>query len=211
MGELLDCKLEYFKSHKAPKFRALSYYGKVAKASIKIDGHSFPIARDLYDGLCQIRTRFGQEEDFCLWIRDICVDAASIDENSQQVTLTRDIYSQAAEVLVWIDSPDLGDEPVIVNDSIDLIFDTVSSFDDGSDLTKDGTLSTAWSRRFRETLKSMHLSRQEFELCLSQLTSSPWFSNVWTVQEVALSTRVPVFMAGAHAVGLNKLAKFISA
>ncbi|KAF2009127.1 hypothetical protein BU24DRAFT_91134 [Aaosphaeria arxii CBS 175.79] len=210
LSDSLDCSLEYFLLDKTPKFRVLSYGGDITngKAWLKLNSHSLPITRGLYSGLRQICTRYGEDEDFYLWTNVICINHSDLNEKSQEVMKMRAIYSSAMEVLVWAVNGDPSETDM--DELTDFVFETASSLTE-NDVEEDGDFSSNWSDSFKRSLKTKQFTRQEFELCIVQLANNPWFSQVWAVQEVALSTQSVVLMAGPCVVELDKFTKLMSA
>ncbi|KIN07163.1 hypothetical protein OIDMADRAFT_97146, partial [Oidiodendron maius Zn] len=99
-------------------------------------------------------------EPRCLWIDALCIDQKNTAERNQQVTLMKDIYGTAKEVLVWL-GPDLGSK-------------AKSIFSDIS-----GVLTT-----MIEDIRNDLEPRQTADLKqMLPLFRSEWFTRTWTIQE----------------------------
>ncbi|UPX20655.1 uncharacterized protein EKO05_0010881 [Ascochyta rabiei] len=87
------------------EFVALSYmWGpEAATKSIKLNGESFLVRRNLWDFLRQRRMDQSRgTESRCLWIDALCIDQTSNLERNHQVGIMGRIYSRASKVLIWL-------------------------------------------------------------------------------------------------------------
>ncbi|KNG80023.1 hypothetical protein ANOM_011707 [Aspergillus nomiae NRRL 13137] len=85
-----------------PHYKALSYTWGVSnrKSSILLNGATFPVTQNLYKALQQLRS---SEYGYTLWWIDlICINQNDISERCQQVSMMKDIFSMASEVVVWL-------------------------------------------------------------------------------------------------------------
>jgi hypothetical protein len=85
-----------------PSYSALSYTWGNPSPSRQIEGkagQSLPVTNNCYDALQQLRHRYWTRT---LWVDSICIDQANEEEKSHQVSLMRDIYSQAEKVYIWL-------------------------------------------------------------------------------------------------------------
>jgi hypothetical protein len=80
---------------------ALSYeWGRVGEGSIIwIDGGFRKIGSSLFNALMHLRR---PNEDLILWVDALCIDQQNLGERNHQVELMGKIYSQAAEVVIWL-------------------------------------------------------------------------------------------------------------
>ena len=72
--------------------------------AIIVNGYVVHIRPNLFNFLSDARTRFTEKQ---LWIDALCIDQSNILERNHQVQQMGDIYSHAAEVLVWLAKPGL--------------------------------------------------------------------------------------------------------
>ncbi|MCJ1397393.1 hypothetical protein MMC11_000586 [Xylographa trunciseda] len=92
-----------------PRYTALSYAWGPPGGPLKIllNGHDFPIRQNLYNALQQIQS--SKLVDRYLWVDAICINQVEDDdgwnESSGQITLMKEIYEQAAKILVWLGKP----------------------------------------------------------------------------------------------------------
>jgi hypothetical protein len=93
-----------------PSYAALSYtWGPPGDThSILLNGRRFPMRRNLHDALLQIHS--SRLVDQYLWADAICIqqgeNSDALKERSLQITLMRQIYEQAANILVWLGKPE---------------------------------------------------------------------------------------------------------
>ena len=98
-------KLVLASPHSKPSYAALSYqWGPEGDVSeITVNEHQFKIRQNLDDALAQILK--SKLIDRPIWVDAICIDQGSEDEKSIQVMRMRQIYEDAAKVLVWLGKP----------------------------------------------------------------------------------------------------------
>lgn len=82
-------------------YEALSYtWGDATgKVTIKLDGCSFEVTRNLAAALRRLRARKGYRY---LWVDAICINQADEQERNSQVALMGLIYRTAEQVLIWL-------------------------------------------------------------------------------------------------------------
>lgn len=99
----LRTNLKVFKLHQSPSYRALSYtWGDAKDPPLwRVNGVRFPVTRNLHAALEHLSVRY---PDQWVWIDAICIDQSNegLQEREHQVSLMRDIYHRADEVLVWL-------------------------------------------------------------------------------------------------------------
>lgn len=100
----LRCTLAEVALDSNPVYKALSYSwdAQIPSHPIECDGATLLITQNCMAALRRLRSM----DDLTLWIDGICIDQTSIAERSAQVALMRDIYKQAAEVIVWLGEED---------------------------------------------------------------------------------------------------------
>jgi len=85
----------------SPSFTALSYVWSSPEPdqTIACNGVDIGVSANGYSALRHLRTSLGS---FTIWIDGICIDQANTKEKEHQILLMGDIYSQAANVYVWL-------------------------------------------------------------------------------------------------------------
>jgi hypothetical protein len=97
-----------------------------------------------------------------VWADAICIDQWNLLERNHQVGLMRDIYSRAADTIVYLGTPDVGS------------------------MSSSCTLIKAMRRRDRNA----NLDHDFLKTAAVEILSWPWFTRVWTYQELVLSKKV---------------------
>ncbi|KAL6888021.1 heterokaryon incompatibility domain-containing protein [Trichoderma evansii] len=110
--------------------------------------------------------------DLTLWIDGICIDQTSIAERSAQVALMRDIYKQAAEVVVW-----LGEEDEASKTAIQYLEDIALM-----------TVDKERMERCLPLLVGLQVKKVSDDP-IGPLFKRSWFSRMWTIQEVTLPSQ----------------------
>lgn len=153
-------------------YQALSYtWGSSAiQVPISINGHPFMVNGNLYAALLELRE---QNKETVVWIDAICINQADIEERNAHVPMMHEVYSRAAQVVVW-----LGRESEDSNRAMALlptiIYDTISNPDEYTDIIAG-----------RSSEEEMRLTWRP----LARLFARPWWTRVWVLQEVALASR----------------------
>ncbi|KAI4160442.1 MAG: hypothetical protein LQ342_005675 [Letrouitia transgressa] len=121
-----------------------------------------------------------------IWVDAICIDQDNITERNQQVARMGQIYSYAAQVLVWLGPED---------ESTSMALETIERLSAGILLTEDhrncktitGSEAEVAECRFEESkFTPQHWTS------LNQLIRRPWFERLWIRQEVQLASKVLV-------------------
>lgn len=155
------------------EYEALSYaWGDpVFNRSIKLAGTHFPVTTNLK---VILRTLRHATQERLLWIDAICIDQNNVQERSHQVSRMNDIYSQAANVIIWLGEP--------MSDAV-LAFGFLREF----------------GRPRHELLSSTEEDRNTEQIAMSvrSLLTRSWWTRIWTAQEWILAGRT-VFQSGPH-------------
>ncbi|KAI0888431.1 HET-domain-containing protein [Annulohypoxylon maeteangense] len=195
-NEPLRVTLDTLSLGSKPIYNALSYvWGDASSANtpgntINIDGHDFPVTTNLLSALRHLRSVLGAVDQITLWVDAVCINQADLDERAQQVSMMRDIYASAEQVIIW-----LGEED---NES-DAAFDSIPVLAAQSHTNQDeGILDTA--RLYSRFLIGLAEQR-------------PWLSRVWIIQELAMARNDPLVVCGHKSVPWStfmKASEFVS-
>ncbi len=84
--------------------KALSYtWGDgSAKKELLVNGRRTTVGRNLHDAFLQLRRR---NEPVTLWADALCINQQDGAEKTHQIRLMRRIYREAAEVVMWLETP----------------------------------------------------------------------------------------------------------
>jgi hypothetical protein len=99
--EPIRCTLQTVSLDEKPPYDALSYtWGDpTATKSIEVDGVSIHVTSNLEQALRHMRDR---KADLVLWVDAICINQLDATEKSHQVALMGRIYSECAQVRIWL-------------------------------------------------------------------------------------------------------------
>lgn len=177
-----------------PHFVALSYCWNDQEPSQSMEnrppfvlmldtGESLVLTRNLFNGIQSARRR-GHSESNLFWIDQICINQNDLPEKSSQVGLMKDIYTQAAYVLVW-----LGDDTETAGAARALRFAEriAKCIDDEGLLAPEFDFFPFHFAPNKFGLPPLYTAIEEYTLLMMLLTR-PWFERSWVVQEVSLNS-----------------------
>ncbi|KAJ3547922.1 hypothetical protein NM208_g1252 [Fusarium decemcellulare] len=170
---IVNCELITTSIDSAPPYEALSYtWGDpLSRKTINLkaqgsgDADEFLVTSSCFSALQRLQYR---DKPRVLWIDALAIDQSNTTERNLQVSLMSKIYSRAAAVLVY-----LGEAA----DNSDLAVQFILECDNPSP----GTTALTY-------IKSDVLAQ-----ALRRFFHRPWFSRVWVIQEVLLSTEKIVY------------------
>ncbi|KAI1453301.1 HET-domain-containing protein [Annulohypoxylon moriforme] len=179
-----------------PLYNALSYvWGDAASASIpgntiNIDGDDFPVTTNLLVALRHLRSVLGTDNPITLWVDAVCINQADLDERREQVSMMRDIYASAEQVIIW-----LGEEDY----ESDAVFDAIPA-----------VAAQSHNEQNERILDAARLCSRFF---IGLQDRRPWFSRVWIIQELAMAKKDPLVVCGRKSVTWStfmKASEFVS-
>lgn len=179
------------------EYRCLSYCWGAADVTecVNINGHDVFVRRNL---ACAVRRLRARNMSSAVWIDAICINQQDSAEKSSQVSRMAEIFSNALEVLIWLDG---GQTTASMGSS-----DSTSELDSGNVLIDaleylaKGFIHKSFfplmSVRFRPdgTLEYGGYS-DRLVRAIESFLESEWFTRAWTIQELILTDRA-VFMFG---------------
>ena len=97
----LYCYFSVLSLKEQPVFEAVSYVWDDSNndAFVTLQGHSFPITRNLHSTLEHLRHN---DRERVLWVDALCINQADDHERASQVSQMQYIYSHAVQVLVYL-------------------------------------------------------------------------------------------------------------
>ncbi|KAI1036460.1 hypothetical protein LB503_003341 [Fusarium chuoi] len=167
------CELIMVPIDATPKYEALSYTWGDASSAERIDmtthgsatRQQFSVTSNCFSALKRLRYR---EKTRVLWIDALAIDQSNVDERNHQVSLMSRIYPQAARVVVY-----LGESADDSDLAIEFIMECYDPSPDNS------SLSFPRSDTLMDALRNFFLR--------------PWFTRVWVIQEVFLSSEKTMY------------------
>ncbi|OAG44225.1 hypothetical protein AYO21_01682 [Fonsecaea monophora] len=200
---LVPLSLEDSQAARSKRYNALSYCWGEPKMDgrVVVNGHLFPITRNLESALRQMRERATNEAATARtpspstfwWIDQICINQEDIEERGNQVALMRRIYRGAQSVHVW-----LGD----AIEGSALAIDVVGKI--GQPPTRGpGEKEVEYPALSEEDVRKHW---QALRLMLDQ----PWWERSWIRQEVSLGARTLVSW-GDHSISFDVVSQAVMA
>ena len=206
-----------------PAYDALSYvWGPASdRADIQCNGKTISITQSLAEALFHLRS---DTDEQTFWIDQLCINQEDLAERNQQVTLMGNIYSLARKVIVWLGPSD--DETGTVWNLLQKVSElqhfkahevyslafkkpqarlaeeppsTSSAYHERAD-AQSNLLSTKQSRNLPHLPTGDALEWKAVE----RLFQRPWFSRMWTYQEVVLS-RLCFVRCGSYSMSWSDL------
>lgn len=154
-----------------PSFSALSYVWRVETDPCPLwcDGGRFRITKNLGHALRHLQYHEEGERKL-FWIDALCINQDDVPERNHQVTLMKDIYGAASEVLIWF-GPDLTKKAPVAFESIRYtIWELREAIECGvePDQTDSWLEQEEAGKRLQEAAPLLHCE---------------WFTRTWTIQE----------------------------
>lgn len=196
-GDQIRFSLNTASLDECPQFEALSYvWGpQIPAYDVLCSSTTFSVGRNLLDALSYLRRGSSTRR---VWIDRISINQNDLEERGRQVNLMPDIYSSASMAVVF-----LGQADPATKAAFDFIKEYAAVFSDHFGTFKDTDLEYGV---LRETTpqRSYPQSDDIQWAALNSLLRRPWFTRVWTFQEIVLAKRVQV-ICGPYELPLNQL------
>ncbi|KAI0412019.1 heterokaryon incompatibility protein-domain-containing protein [Xylaria grammica] len=147
-----------------PSYAAVSYTWGSQRPSRRIFCHGKTL---LVTENCEaILRRFRQADKMSyLWVDAICINQSIVEERNDQVAMMEDIYRLAEIVVVW-----LGPATEITGEAFNY-FESLA-----------------------EHRRSLNDDRERLPLLSKEILEQPWFTRMWTIQEVAMASPNAVYL-----------------
>lgn len=197
-GDPISLAIEPASLDQKPAYEALSYVWGPQNHSypVRCKTGSLAVGENLRDALVHLRKL---DSARVLWIDRIAINQDDVDERTQQVNLMADIYRSASLVVVWLGPADRSSE---------------SAFGLINELTKHMLefLKTQKSQTYDELTTANHPiqyppSDAPVWSAVRSLLQRPWFSRIWTFQEIVLAQKADLH-CGAHTISWQRLEVF---
>ncbi|ORY17828.1 heterokaryon incompatibility protein-domain-containing protein [Clohesyomyces aquaticus] len=165
---------------KAFEYSALSYCWEDQSCSrtVVCDGRKLqvtPNAKEAMRGL-RARTKLGNSY---LWVDAICIDQTSTEEKNVQVRNMAEIYTKAKQVCIWLQ-------------------------DNGVNKTARKRIRKIPRLHNGEARDPKEVRKETDEVWLDEISKNPYWSRIWTVQEMALARSVKLY-SGSVSLGSKML------
>ncbi len=201
---LLDCALSVVQLTEHPRYEALSYVWGCSTQARKMlcNGVEISITDSLHAALDHLREA---TQTRTLWVDAVCIDQADVIEKNHQVHMMKDIYRKAQQVLIW-----LGEEREDTAQAWDF-FDVLElGFNSRFErCERDLNDTSKWLGPGMNPLgKDLAPPEAPIWGTIQALLESPWFSRIWTYQEVMVATKA-VLHCGSHNMHWERFVKLI--
>lgn len=213
INDTIESRLEVVSLEQNPVYEALSYcWGDSAELhEIKCNNEEFQVTTNLFSALQHLRDEHSVRT---LWIDAICINQEDLKERQSQVLLMGDIYTRSDRAVVW-----LGPDPV--SDGINHLFDLMQTIPDlpSPHLSKRETtffeMNVAdldqWPQRegydyAPGAVKKDFVIPEQAKKGAIALLERPWWTRVWTVQEMVLAPSA-IFVCGNSSASSTEVRK----
>ncbi|KAI0449282.1 heterokaryon incompatibility protein-domain-containing protein [Xylaria acuta] len=196
-GEIRHAHLD--DSSHPPVYEALSYcWGDATEVDRIAIGFAYlPLTSSLRAALFQLRSPDVERD---IWVDALCINQSDVDERSREVRLMHLIYSNAFQVLIWLDEPALKPRYWDPQAAFQLATHLCSLRQDQPDISihKLGT----WRKVY--TRAKCKVGSRGYPDALRLLFTRPWFERMWVVQE-AICAKAAVVICGQHMLDFKTL------
>ncbi|KAM5371733.1 hypothetical protein ACJZ2D_007798 [Fusarium nematophilum] len=189
----IECRLDVVAFAEPPRYEALSYCwgGNDRSGEIKCNGEPFPVTENL---LLALRSLRREDAARTLWIDAVCINQENLAERKSQVMRMGQIYSGATSAVIW-----LGPEPT--SDGVHHLFELAERYPKIEWVQ----VSRKWKALFDSSVpgsecpyeddgqdeegstpKLPELSQEVLD-GVSAMMRRPWWTRMWTIQELALA------------------------
>jgi len=187
----IKCSLQYcsFPPADSAACEPLSYcWGDQRdKVPITVDGCAVEVTRNLHAALIRLRL---ENEKRRLWVDAVCINQNDDSEKSDQVNMMREIYQHGARTLVW-----LGPDSMALTKGFLVIAEILKGIKFYEE--RDGLEAS----KHLDSIPSVHTYNRPDLLAIFE---QPYFTRIWVIQEVAVSSLVEVF-CGHHSLSWDSL------
>lgn len=207
----IEFDLEQVRLSSAPPYEALSYvWGPTNNnRAIRCGARQLLVTDNCYKALDRLASRVVRR---FLWIDALCIDQrelpGSVDERNRQVKMMGEIYRRALRVIVWLGESDDGSDVVFRYMQFKVTLWWLSSnlphVGDWMDLLmlkimrgkKNHIPRCCKSTSLSGSLANDTLIARGHDKLVWDFVQRPWFTRIWTIQEVALAGDADVDCAG---------------
>ncbi|KAK5095168.1 hypothetical protein LTS08_008331 [Lithohypha guttulata] len=194
--ELLSSDLNH-----CPSFEALSYtWGDGGLGSSVIcNGNKIMVTSNCVDALRHLQHRHSRH----FWIDAVCINQSSLTEKAVQIPLMGQIYGCAKQVVVWLGNPTPSSDRALY-----YLNEIIYRFSDMPESLRTMSMAGRLDEDAIDMIRSVRSQLQEENKktyghegtaqsnILSDIFLRPWFSRLWTLQELVMANNEAVFVCG---------------
>lgn len=147
--------------------------------------------------------------DWYFWVDQMSINQASPEEKSSQISMMKEIYEYASQVVAWIGPPSSNTH--LVYHHIKAIAALKQQLDQPGQPFDRETIFQRLNGELRSTIwNETERSRLQWE-AIRDLLARPWFSRIWIRQEVTAKDLKDAYIAcGVHVITLDIILDFLS-
>ncbi|KAH7017178.1 heterokaryon incompatibility protein-domain-containing protein [Ilyonectria destructans] len=164
-----------------PEYDAVSYsWGEPTdKKKIYVNGNKIEITKNLHNALVNLRHR---SKTVALWVDQICINQANLEEKSSQIPLMTTIYSRARSVRLWMGNH---------------LAPRWAENADGLDWS--GDWAVAHAAQYPASAKYW----------LYRLAEEEYWKRTWVIQELAMASNIHVHFGARHPIPWDSFIRLI--
>ncbi|KAJ1336161.1 ankyrin repeat domain-containing protein 50 [Microdochium nivale] len=186
-----------------PEYEAVSYaWGSDARTySIAVNGADFAVTHNLFAILSHLAPSLPSQADIAkrtLWVDAVCIDQYNPHEQSHQVRLMKDIYSNARRVVFHLGHPTA--DTNLVMSALAMLHDRIDNF--GRHYVDSLLLGIIWDEVQAELHSDFSAVHERQRNGLHDLLQRPWFRRVWIIHEAG-NARDGLIQCGDRAVSCH--------
>ncbi|KAM0541958.1 hypothetical protein ACHAPJ_013020 [Fusarium lateritium] len=210
INDPIESRLEIVALDQNPVYEALSYcWGDSTQLrEIKCNHQEFQVTGSLFSALQHLRNEHSERT---LWVDAICINQKDLEERQSQVLLMKDIYTKSNRAVIW-----LGPDPA--SDGVNHLFKLIQSNPKLPELQLSPRqrlfLEVNVAERHgwdQDKDKSSSEIPAEQDIVISKeaqkgavaLLKRPWWSRMWTVQEITLAPSAIIMCGNLAASSLD--------
>ena len=187
------CELVHTTLDADPIYAAISYaWGKLDEYSPVLinEGDCLTVTHSLFEALCWVSS----DKTLDFWVDQLCINQYDLAERNQQVQMIGEIFGKAVMTFVWLGQAD---------ESSQSAFRLIKALAH-SDLPLIEAFSILRGDEHSRLMEVLSPQRVGFEteesqwVAIHDLSKRPWFSRLWTFQEVVTSKDIVFLCGGFH-------------
>ncbi|KAK3675071.1 hypothetical protein LTR78_005005 [Recurvomyces mirabilis] len=201
----LRCTLHYVDRETRPTYTAISYTwgeGPANTNEVICNGCPLLVGNNCYTLLCELRRLKLTGHENLIWMDALCINQADVGERNAQVARMGDTFRSAAKTIVFLRQDIIEDSSPFPTDYVNMSYRPLSPDPDlkKSDMHNPWYRPTGGHSTSTDIYQRVWFGRgdrsKDVQLRMSTLTTNPWFTRTWIVQELMLSREPSLLMEG---------------
>ena len=177
----VECYLNHYTLDECPEYECLSYCWGLSTDRVPVvcNEAALHITPSLESALHYLRD---ENDPRTIWIDQIAINQADMEERTQQVRIMRTIYENAVRTIAWLGEPTADSDLAI--EYCKRVLSTLFTNEEFLNQVNEGR---AGKRAGPDGLIKAEFAKAittEEEVALARLVKRPYFSRMWIIQEV---------------------------